>query len=109
MANIEESSREGSILLYQGFRYRKNLEKNDTLYWRCCVGKCHTLIRTNVFKNSNAIRVYCVGKLNHPRDRSNIDDVNRHCDDNAGDDVLGSCSDTYKEWRTECHNMMLDD
>ena len=35
-------------------------------------------------------------------------DDNRHCDDDADDDVLGSCSDTYKEWSTECHNMMLD-
>ena len=34
---------------------------------------------------------------------------NRHCDDNTGDDVLGSYSDTYKQWRTEGHNMMLDD
>ena len=63
----------------------------------------------NVFKNSNAIRVYCVEKPNHAGDRSNVYDDNRHCDDNGGDDVLGSCSDTYKEWRTECHNMMFDD
>ena len=32
MAYIEESTRGGRILLYQGFRYMKNLEKNDTIY-----------------------------------------------------------------------------
>ena len=69
MANIEGSSRGGRILLYQGFRCRKNLEKNGTIYWRCCVGKCHTPIRTNVFKNSDAIRVYGVGKHNHQHHR----------------------------------------
>ena len=99
MANIEESKRGGRILLYQGFRYMKNLEKNDTIYWRCCVGKCHTPIRTNVLKNLDTIRVYGVGKHNHPRDRSNVYDDNRHCDDEVDDDVLGSCLDTYKEWR----------
>ena len=105
MANIEESARGGRILLYQGFRYMKNLEKNDTIYWRCCVGKCHTSIRTNVFKNFDTIRVYAVGKHNHPGDRSNVYVDMRHCDD----DVLGSCLDIYKEWSTECPNMMLDD
>ena len=58
MANIEESTRGGRILLYQLFRYMKNLEKNDTIYWSCCVAKCHAPIRTNVFKNSDTIRVY---------------------------------------------------
>ena len=62
----------------------------------------------NVFKYSNAIRDYGVEKT-HPGDRSNVYGYNRHCDDNTGDDVLVSCSDTYKQWRTECHNMMLDD
>ena len=95
MANIEESSKGGSILLYQRFRYGKNLKKNDTIYWRCCVGKCHTPIRTNVFKNSDAVRVYGVGKHNHPADRSDVYDDNRHSDDDADDEVLGSCSDTY--------------
>ena len=87
----------------------KNLEKNDTIYWRCCVGKCHTPIRTNVFKNLDTIRVYGVEKHNHPRDRSNVYDDNRHCDDEVDDDVLDSCLDTYKEWSTEYPNMMLDD
>ena len=95
MANIEESSRGGRILLYQGFWYRKNLEKNDTIYLRCCVGICHASIPTNVFKNSNAIGVYGVGKHNHPGNRSDVYDDNRHCDDDADDDVLGSCSNTY--------------
>ena len=62
-----------------------------------------------VFKNSNSIRVYCVGKHNYPCDRSNVHDDNRHSDDDADDDVLGLCSDTYKECSTECPNMMLDD
>ena len=109
MANIEESSREERILLNQGFRYRKNPEKNDTIYWRCFVGKCHTPIQTNVFKNSNAITVYGVGKHNHPGDRSNVYDDNRNCDDDADVCVLGSYSGTYKEWSTECPNMMLHD
>ena len=51
----------------------------------------------NVFKNSDAIRVYGVGKHNHPGDRSKVYDDNRHCDDDVDDDVLGSCLDTYKE------------
>ena len=50
-----------------------------------------------------------MGKHNHPRDRSNVYDDNRHCDDEVDDDVLGSCLDTYNEWSTECPNMMLDD
>ena len=109
MANIEKSSRGGRILLYQGFGYRKNLEKNDTIYWRCCVGKCHTPIRTNVFKNSDTNRVYDVGKHNDPGDRSDVYDDNRHCDDDFDDDLLGSYSDTYIKWSTECSNRMLDD
>ena len=109
MANIEESTRGGRILLYQGFRYMKNLEKNDIIYWRCCVGKCHTSIRTHVFKNLDTIRVYGVGKHNLPGDRSNVYEDNRHCEDDGDDDVLGSCLDTYKELSTECPNMMLDD
>ena len=95
MANIEESTRGGRIVLYQGFRYMKNLEKNDTIYWRCCVGKCHTPIRTNIFKNSDAIRVYGVGKHNHPGDRSDVCDDSRYSDDDADDEVLGTCSDIY--------------
>ena len=109
MANIEESLRGWSILLYQGFRYRKNLERNDSIYLRCWVRKCHTPIRTNVFKNSDAIRVYGVGKHNHPGDRSDVYDDNRHSDDDANDEVLGSCSDTYIKWSIECPNRMLDD
>ena len=97
MANIEESTRGGRILLYQGFRYMKNLEKNDTIYWRCCVEKFPTPIRTNVFKNSDTIRVYGVGKHNHPGDRSNVYDDNTHCNDDFDDDVLGLCLDTYTE------------
>ena len=95
MANIEGSSRGGSILLYQEFRYKKNLKKNDTIYWRCCVGKCHTPIRPNVFKNFDATTVYGVGKYNDPGDRSDVYDDNRHSDDIADDVVLGSYSDSY--------------
>ena len=109
MANIEESTRGGRILLYQGFRYMKNLEKNDTIYWRCCVGKCHTPIRTNVFKNSDTIRVFGVGKHNHPVDRSNVYDDNRHGVDDVDDDVLGSYLVSYRKSGTECPNMLLDD
>ena len=54
----------------------KNLEKNDTIHWRCCVGKCHTPIRKIVFFNSDAIRAYGVGKHNHPGDRSDVYDDN---------------------------------
>ena len=54
----------------------KNMKKNDTIYWRCCVGKCHTSIRSNVFNISDAIRVYGVGKHNHPGDHSNVYDDN---------------------------------
>ena len=46
---------------------------------------------------------------NHPGDRSNVYDDNRHCDDDVDDEVLGSCLDTYKEWSTEFLNTMLDD
>ena len=63
----------------------------------------------NVFKNSDTIRIYGVGKHNHPGDRSNVNDDNRHCDDEVDDDVLDSCLDTYMEWSTECPNMMLHD
>ena len=83
MTDIEESSRGRRILLYQGFGYRMNLEKNDTIYWRCCVGKGHTPIRTNIFKNSDATRAYGVGKHNRPGDRSNAYGDNTHCDANA--------------------------
>ena len=54
-------------------------------------------------------RDYGVGKHNHPGHRSDVYDDNRHCDDNVDDDVLGSCSDTYIKWSTECPNRMLDD
>ena len=49
----------------------------------------------NVFKNTDAIRVYGVGKHNHPGDRSDVYDDNRHSDDDADDEVLGTCSDIY--------------
>ena len=68
---------------------------NDTIYWRCCVGKCHTLIRTNVFENSDAIRVYGVGTHSHPGHRSDICDDNTHCDNDVDDGAHGLCSDTY--------------
>ena len=109
IANIEESSRGGDILLYQEFRYRKNLEKKDTIYWRCCVGKCHTPIRTNDFKNSDAIRVDVVGNHNHPGDRPDAYDDNRRSDNDADDEVLGTCSDTYIKWSNRCPNRTLDD
>ena len=72
-------------------------------------GKCHTPIRTNVFKNVGTIRVYNVGKDNHPGDRSDVYNDNRHSDDNADDEVLGACSDTYIKGITQCPNRMLDD
>ena len=46
-------------------------------------------------KISDGIRVYGVGKHNHPGHRSDVYDDNRHCDDDVDDDLLGSCSDTY--------------
>ena len=46
-------------------------------------------------KNTDAIRVYGVGKHNHPGNRSDVYNDNRHSDDDADDEVLGSCSDTY--------------
>ena len=47
-------------------------------------------------KNYDAIRAYGVGKHNHPGDRSNVYDANKHFDNNADYYVLGSCSATYK-------------
>ena len=65
-------------------------------------------IETNVFKNSDAIRVDGVGK-HDPGGRSDVYDDNRQSDDDADDEVLSTCSDTYIEWSNECPNRMLDD
>ena len=107
MAYIEESSRGGRILLYQGFRSGSVWKR--MIPYIGVFGKCHTPIRTNVFKNVDAIRVYGVGKHNHPGDRPDVHDDSRNSDDDADDEVLGSCSDTFTKWSTECPNGMLDD
>ena len=63
----------------------------------------------NVFKNSDAIRVYGLGKHNHPGGHSDVYDDNRHIDDDVDDEVLGTCSDIYIKWSNGRPNSMLHD
>ena len=51
----------------------------------------------------------CVASIHLNDHSSDVYDDNRHSDDDADDEVLGTCSDIYIKWSNVCPNTMLDD
>lgn len=49
MPSIVAGNRGGKILVHDGFRYQKNRERNNAIYWRCWRSDCRTPMKTNVF------------------------------------------------------------
>jgi hypothetical protein len=57
MAYISNGLRGGKVLISGGYRYHKNIETNDKIWWRCWRKTCRASLSTNIFdlKDDNPI------------------------------------------------------
>lgn len=57
MAYISKGLRGGKVLISGGYRYHKNIETNDKIWWRCWRKTCRATLSTNIFdlKDDNPI------------------------------------------------------
>ena len=74
---IAAGTRKGSkVLLRNGFKYQKNKEKANCIFWRCWRKDCGTFVKTNTFdiNDENAvILVHQEGEHEHDEDMEVIE------------------------------------
>jgi hypothetical protein len=60
MAYISKGLRGGKVLICGGYRYHKNIETNNKIWWRCWRKTCRASLSTNIFdlKDDNPIIEY---------------------------------------------------
>jgi len=49
MAYVMDGMKRGKVLIFNGFRFQKNRETANNIYWRCWRKNCRTPLTTNVF------------------------------------------------------------
>ena len=42
-------NRGGKVLIHNGFKYQKNRQRTESIYWRCWRKECRANLRTNIF------------------------------------------------------------
>jgi hypothetical protein len=48
-ARVIVGNRGGKVLIHSGFKYQKNRQRTESIYWRCWRKECRTNLRTNIF------------------------------------------------------------
>jgi hypothetical protein len=41
------------VLIHNGFKYQKNRQRTESIYWRCWRKECKAKLRTNIFDLNN--------------------------------------------------------
>jgi hypothetical protein len=52
---VPANSRGGTVLLHQGYRYRRRNKTNHEVYWECTITGCGAFVHSNVFDDDDLI------------------------------------------------------
>ena len=74
MASLINGNRGGKVLIYEGYKYQKNKEYNQKVFWRCWRRTCRATLHTNTFDldGPRDIVVFHSEPHNHEEDRDII-------------------------------------
>ncbi|VDI25242.1 Hypothetical predicted protein [Mytilus galloprovincialis] len=74
-AKVITGNRGGKVLIFDGYKYQKNRQRNESIYWRCWRIECRANLKTNIFDINDPqaiIRIFEHNEHTHESDDTSI-------------------------------------